>query len=70
MAASLMTYLGGQAGIQAGSAYAVAQSAAMGGSATGMVATVGSVTVGGVLIGLAVPVALGVGAYYALPLII
>ena len=69
MAASLMTYLGGQAGIQAGSAYAVAQSAAMGGSASGIVATVGAVTVGGVLVAVAVPVALGAGAYYALPFI-
>jgi hypothetical protein len=40
-----MTYLGGQAGIQAGSTYAVAQSASMGGAAGGLVAAVGSMTV-------------------------
>lgn len=63
MAASLMTYLGGQAGIQAGSAYAVAQSAAMGGSATGMVATVGALTVGGVVLTGVTILAVLVGAY-------
>ena len=65
-----MTYCGGQAGIQAGSAFAVAQSAAMGGSATGLVATVGTLTVGGVLTTVAVPAVLVAGAYYALPLVL
>ena len=59
-----MTHLGGQAGIQAGSAYAVAQSAALGGAAKGVVATMG-MTVGGALTAVVVPAALGVGAYYA-----
>jgi hypothetical protein len=55
-----MTWLGGQAGIQAGSAYAAAQSAAMGGSATGVIATVGGLSVGTLV---AVPVsAVVVGA--------
>jgi len=48
-AASLMTWLGGAAGIQAGSAYAVVQSAAMGGTATGVIATVGGLSVGTVV---------------------
>jgi hypothetical protein len=57
-AAGLMTWMGGQTGIAAGSAYAVAQSASMGGAATGLVATVGGMTVGGVLVAAAaVPVA-------------
>jgi hypothetical protein len=60
MAASLMTWMGGASGIQAGSAYAVAQSAAMGGSATGVIATVGGMTLGG----LAVPAVAAVGAVY------
>jgi hypothetical protein len=64
-AASLMTWLGGPAGIQAGSAYAVAQSAAMGGSATGVIATVGGLSVGTVV---AVPAAAAVvgAAVYAM----
>jgi hypothetical protein len=66
-----MAYLGGQAGIQAGSAYAVAQSAAMGGSATGLIATVGSMTVGGVLTTVVVPAAILVtGAMYVIPMVI
>jgi hypothetical protein len=65
MAASLMTYLGGQSGIAAGSAYAVAQSASIGGAATGIVATVGTMSVGTVLAASAVPVVVGGAAYYA-----
>jgi hypothetical protein len=48
-----MTWVGGHTGIQAGSAYAAAQSASMGGAATGIVGTVGTMTVGGVLLGAA-----------------
>lgn len=66
LAASLMTWLGGATGITAGSAYAVAQSAAMGGTATGIVATVGGMTVGGVLAAAALPVVAIGGAIFAL----
>jgi len=63
-----MTYLGGQVGIQAGSLYAVAQSAAMGGAATGLVATIGTMTIGGVVAAVAVPVSLAAGVYrYVVP---
>jgi hypothetical protein len=55
-----MTWLGGHTGIAAGSAYAAAQSASMGGTASGLVATVGGMTVGGALVTVAVPVAAGV----------
>jgi hypothetical protein len=70
MAATLMTYFGGQVGIQAGSAYTVAQSAAMGGSATGLVATIGSMTVGGALAVVVVPTVLVAGAMYGIPMVI
>jgi hypothetical protein len=63
-AASLMTWMGGAAGIQAGSAYAVAQSVAMGGGATGVIATVGGMTVGGLTAVAAIPVAVAGGTYY------
>lgn len=49
MAASLMAWLGGHTGVATGSAYAAAQSASMGGTATGVVATVGGMSVGGFL---------------------
>jgi hypothetical protein len=61
MAASLMTWVGGAGGIQAGSAYAVAQSAAMGGAATGVVATVGGMTLGSLAAVVAVPVGVAGG---------
>lgn len=61
-AASLMTWLGGPVGIQAGSAYAVAQSAAMGGTATGVIATVGGMSVAGLATCVVVPAALAGGA--------
>jgi hypothetical protein len=60
-----MTWLAGQTGIQAGSLYAIVQSASMGGAATGLVATIGSTPVGGALAALGVPVAL-VGRYFGL----
>jgi hypothetical protein len=44
-----MAWLGGHTGIAAGSTYAAAQSASMGGAATGVVATVGGMSVGGFL---------------------
>jgi len=66
-AAGLMTWMGGQTGIAAGSAYAAAQSASMGGAATGLVAAVGGMTVGGVLVAAAMPVAAAGGvAYYVM----
>ena len=64
-AASVMSWMGGATGVEAGSAYAVAQSAAMGGASTGLVATVGGMTVGGLVATAALPIALGVaGAMY------
>lgn len=59
-----MTWLGGHTGIAAGSAYAAAQSASMGGAATGVVAAVGGMTVGGVLAVPAVVGAVGGAAYF------
>ena len=44
-----MAWLGGHAGIAARSTYAAAQSASMGGAATGVAATVGGMSVGGFL---------------------
>jgi hypothetical protein len=64
-AASIMTWLGGQSGIAAGSAYAIAQSASMGGTATGIIATVGGMTVGGLVVSVAVPVVVIGGSVYA-----
>lgn len=59
-----MTWLAGSTGITAGSTYAVAQSAAMGGTTTGVVATVGGMTVGSVLATVAVPVIVIAGVAY------
>lgn len=50
-----MTVLGGSAGIQAGSFYAFVQSAAMGGAATGIVATIGGMSIGSVAAAVVVP---------------
>jgi hypothetical protein len=60
-----MTWLAGHTGIAAGSAYAAAQSASMGGAATGAVAAVGGMTVGGVLAVPAIAGAVGGAAYFA-----
>ena len=60
-----MAWLGGHTGIAAGSAYAAAQSASMGGAATRVVASVGGMTVGSVLAVPAVVGAAGWAAYYA-----
>ena len=51
-----MTWVGGQTGVAAGSIYATAQSASMGGAATGVIAAVGGMSVGGLLATAAVPV--------------
>ena len=61
-----MTWLGGQSGISAGSAYAIAQSASMGGTATGAIATVEGMTVGGLLVSVAVPVVVIGGSVYVI----
>jgi hypothetical protein len=52
-----MSWLGGATGIQTGSVYAIAQSAAMGSTSTGLVATVGEMTVGGLAVTVAAPIA-------------
>lgn len=64
VAASLMTWLGGQSGISAGSAYAIAQSASMGGTATGAIATVGGMTVVGLVVSVGVPAVVIGGSVY------
>jgi|SRR5579859_2903831 len=60
-ASAMMQYLGGAAGIKAGSLYAVAQSASMGGTATGVIATVGAMPAVVVAAVAAVPIAVAVG---------
>jgi hypothetical protein len=52
-----MSYVGGTTGVAAGSAYAIAQSASMGGVATGLIATLGQTTVGTAIAAASVPVA-------------
>jgi hypothetical protein len=60
-----MSWVGGQTGITAGSTYAIAQSASMGGAATGVVATIGGMSVGGLAMSVVVPVVVGGAAVYA-----
>jgi len=57
-----MSYCGGATGIAAGSSYAVARSAAMGGAQVGIIATVGALTIAGVAAVVVPPVAFG--AYF------
>ena len=54
VAASLMSLIVGSSGASAGSGYAIAQSASMGGTATGSIATVG-MAVGGLMVSVVVP---------------
>jgi len=70
LAAGLMSYIGGTTGIATGSAYAVAQSASMGGTATGVIATMGSMSVWAGMAMVAVPVGVAAAAYYAGPAIL
>jgi len=58
-----MFYLGGQSGIAVGSTYAIAQSASMGGTTSGMIAAAGSMTVGAATAYAAIPAVVG-GIYF------
>jgi len=62
LAAGLMLYVGGTIGMATGSAYAVAQSASVGGTATGVIATVSSMSVGAGMAIVAVPVGVAAAA--------